>query len=124
MFFYKAQIDLQTSKYLLKGIDDGKLEVDFELIYFHLQQCAEKLLKSLLSKYKIRILKTHDIADLNTLLNENNINTIEDAKRLENLTEYAVEGRYAIIHDDLHDTDQYIKILDELLLHVSTAIQP
>ncbi len=122
LFFYKAQIDLHTSKYLLEGIDDGKLEVDFELIYFHLQQCAEKLLKSLLSKHKIRIFKTHDIADLNTLLNENNINTIEGAKKMENLTEYAIEGRYAILHDDLHDADQYVKILDELLLYVSNTI--
>ena len=122
LFFYKAQIDLRTSKYLLKGIDDGKLEVNFELIYFHLQQCAEKLLKSLLSKYKIRILKTHDIADLNILLNENNIKTIECLKMLENLTEYAIEGRYAILHDDLHDADQYVKILDKLLLFVSNTI--
>jgi len=28
---------------------------------------------------------------------------------------YAVEGRYAILHDDLDDVDRYIEIVDEFL---------
>jgi HEPN domain-containing protein len=115
MFFYKASVDLNSSKYLLKGFNNGEIEIDFELIYFHLQQCAEKLLKSLLSKHKIRVLKTHDIEDLIELLNTHNIDTIKDIDILEKLTQYAVEGRYAILHDDLEDTDKYISILDGLL---------
>ncbi len=123
MFFYKAYIDLNTSKYLLKGFNNGEIEIDFELIYFHLQQCAEKLLKSLLSKYKIRVLKTHDIEDLIELLENHNINTIEDIHILEKLTQYAVEGRYAILHDNLEDTDKYIVILDKLLEFTKQKIQ-
>ena len=42
---------------------------------------------------------------------------------LEKLTDYAVEGRYGIIYDDLNDTDQYIKIIDEFLRYVTHTIQ-
>ena len=123
MFFYKGKIDLNTSKYLLSSFDNGEIEIDFEIIYFHLQQCAEKLLKSLLSKYKIRVLKIHDIEDLIELLENNNIQTIKDINILEKLTQYAVDGRYAILHDDLDDADKYIVILDELLEFVKNEIK-
>ena len=38
------------------------------------------------------------------------------------LKQYEVEGRYAIIHDDLDDVDRYIKILEELLIVVKEKI--
>jgi len=122
MFFYKGKIDLEAAKHILKYFNNGEIEIDFEVIYFHLQQCAEKLLKSLLSKYKIRVLKTHDIEDLLELLENQNIQTINNINILEKLTQYAVEGRYAILHDDLDDTDKYIVILDELLEFVKNEI--
>jgi len=122
MFFYKGKIDLEAAKHILKYFNNGEIEIDFEVIYFHLQQCAEKLLKSLLSKYKIRVLKTHDIEDLLELLENQNIQIINNINILEKLTQYAVEGRYAILHDDLDDTDKYIVILDELLEFVKNEI--
>jgi len=122
LFFYKAQIDLTAAKYILESFNAGKLEIDFEIIYFHLQQCTEKLLKSLVSKNKIRVLRTHDIEDLIELLEEHNIYTINNIESLERLSQYAVEGRYAIIHDDLDDVDKYIVILDELLEFVKEKI--
>jgi len=122
MFLYKASMDLNTSIFLLKAFDKGEVEIDFELIYFHLQQSAEKLLKSLLSHMKIRVLKTHDISDLINLLDHNNIKHIENLNELENLTQYAIEGRYAILHDDLDDAEKYINILEKLTLHVEKTI--
>jgi HEPN domain-containing protein len=123
MFFYKANIDLNTSKYLLKGFETGELEIDFELIFFHLQQSAEKFLKALLSYNKIRVYKTHDIEDLIELLDDNNITTIPHINLLERLTQYAVEGRYAIIHDDLDDTDKYIILLEDLSNYILEKIK-
>jgi len=108
MFLYKANVDLNTSIFLLKAFDKGEIEIDFELIYFHLQQSAEKLLKSLLSHMKIRVLKTHDISDLIGLLNHDDTKHITNLNELENLTQYAIEGRYAILHDDLNDAGKYI----------------
>ena len=51
-----------------------------------------------------------------------NINITKEIETLIPLTYYAVEGRYAIIYDDLGDTDKYIKQLDELLEFVKIAI--
>lgn len=38
------------------------------------------------------------------------------------LSQYAVEGRYAIIHDDLENTNDYIVILEELLAFVRDIV--
>ena len=50
LFLYKAKIDLKSAKYLWEGFRNDNLEIDMEIINFHLQQCTEKLLKSLLQK--------------------------------------------------------------------------
>lgn len=123
MFLYKANVDLNTSIFLLESFNKGEVEIDFELIYFHLQQSAKKLLKSLLSHKKIRILKTHDISDLINLLNHDNIKYITNINELENLTQYAIEGRYAILHDDLDDAEKYIDILKQLTMYVEKVIK-
>ena len=49
----------------------------------------------------INLLETHNVE----------LNGVE---KLLPLSVYAVEGRYAILHDDL-DVDRYIEIVDELL---------
>ena len=123
MFLYKACIDFNSAKYLLEAFNNNHIDIDLEKIYFEFQQSAEKSFKSLLSHYKIECPKIHDIEELIELCNENNIPLPCNINFLEQLTDYAVEGRYGIIHDDLNNTDQYIKILDELLLHVTNAIQ-
>jgi HEPN domain-containing protein len=114
----KAKSDLKAGKNLLEDFTNGDDELDLETIMFHFQQCAEKLLKSLLIYNRHHIVKTHDIEDLILTIQDNNLEIISDVNKLIPLTEYAVEGRYAVIHDDLDDTDKYIKILDELLIYV------
>ena len=123
MFIYKAYIDFNSAKYLLEAFNNNQIDIDLEKIYFELQQSAEKSFKSLLSHYKIACPKIHDIEELIELCKENNIDLPINIEFLERLTDYAVEGRYGIIHDDLNDTDQYIKIIDKLLLHVTHTIQ-
>ncbi|MCF6297855.1 MAG: HEPN domain-containing protein [Flavobacteriaceae bacterium] len=122
MFLYKSTVDFNTANFLFESFEQGKVEIDLEIIMFHLQQTAEKLLKSILSYKKIRIQKTHDISQLIGLCSEYNITFNFDIHSLANLTDFAVDGRYAIMHDDLSDVDKYIKILDNFLESVKTII--
>lgn len=115
LFLYKANVDLKSAKYLLDGYENDLIDIDIEKIYFELQQCAEKSLKSILTKNNIKFNKTHDIEYLIEKCNENNIELTEDIEELIELSDYAVEGRYSIIHDDINESSKYIKILDILL---------
>ena len=115
MFLYKAQIDLNSAKYLLDAFNEDKVEIDIEKIYFDLQQCAEKSLKSLLSKHKVEVLRTHDIELLIDNCKAHNIPLVDDVEKLIDLSDFAVEGRYSIIHDDMNEAQTYIIILERLL---------
>ena len=115
VLFKKAKTDLKVSKNLLRDFEAGDDELDLEIIMFHLQQCAEKSLKALLSFNKYHFTKTHDLEILINACRENNIEIQENIETVLPLSEYAVEGRYAIIHDDLEDAHEYIKFLDELI---------
>ncbi len=120
----KAIVDLNSAKVLLVSFEDGKIELDLEIIFFHLQQCVEKAIKSYLDFNKVKFPHTHDLKDLINLSNNNKLVIIknDDINDILLLTQYAVEGRYAILHDDLEDADKYIKILDELLEFVKREI--
>ncbi len=59
--------------------------------------------------------KTHDIKRLIELCFENSIKLIDDIECLIEPNNYAVEGRYSIIHDDINDARQYIEVLEKLL---------
>jgi len=115
ILFIKAKEDFVAAKYLLDGFNHHGLELNLEIIFFHFQQCAEKLLKAVLDIHKIKFPHTHDLDNLMTLLEENNIFLFEDLEELLPLTDFAVEGRYSIIHDDLHDSDKYIALLNTLM---------
>lgn len=55
-------------------------------------------------------------------MKENKIKVFDGSKRLIDLSEYAVEGRYAVIYDDLEDANKYIKILEKLVEFVKAEI--
>ena len=123
LFFYKGKIDFNAAVLLFESFSANKREIDIDTIMFHFQQCAEKLLKSLLSKNKIRIKQTHSIESLIERLSENSIDVPDDGlDPLKNLSEYAVDGRYSIIHDDIDDAERYIGLLKELLMFVQAEI--
>jgi len=122
LFFYKGQVDFNVAVLLLESFSAGECEIDLDTIMFHFQQCAEKMLKSILSKNKIRIKQTHSIESLMDLLVENAIDSPSDFEPLKSLSEYAVDGRYAVIHDDIDDAEQYIGLLKELSEFVQVAI--
>jgi HEPN domain-containing protein len=115
LFFYKSTIDINSAKVLFDAFKSGNIELDLEVIMFHLQQATEKLFKSLLSQYKVRVLKTHDLEDLYRLCQENNIALIDEIETLLLLSDYVVEGRYAIICDDIEEIENYIKRLEKFI---------
>lgn len=114
MFMYKAVIDLNSAKYLLKAFNDEEIDIDIEKIYFELQQSAEKYLKARLSKASIDFPKSHDIERLIDLCMQHDIFLHPDIDILVELSDYAVEGRYSIIHDDINESDKYIGLLEQL----------
>jgi len=115
MYLYKAQVDLNSAKYLLEAFNNNTIEIDIEKIYFDLQQCAEKILKSFLSKEDILFPRTHDIEHLIEICQENELQLIQDIDELIELSDYAVNGRYAIIHDDINEAQKYIIILEKMI---------
>ena len=117
MFLYKAIVDLNSAKYLLEAFNDDKIDIDIEKIYFELQQSAEKLLKSILSKHAIIFPKSHDIEQIIELCKQHGIELVENVEILIELSDYAVEGRYSIIHDDLNESEKYIEIIEKLIKH-------
>ncbi|WP_187759693.1 HEPN domain-containing protein [Thiospirochaeta perfilievii] len=112
----KAKVDLKVAKNILRDFNNGDDELDLEVVMFHLQQSTEKILKSILDLNSIKFPRTHDIEELINLLKESkidlNYNTID---KLIVLSDYAVEGRYGLIHDDMHDIDLFIGIISNLL---------
>lgn len=123
LFFYKGSVDLNAAVFLMESFAKGECEIDLDIIMFHFQQCAEKMLKSLLSKNKIRIQQTHSIESLKDLLSENRVDVPLYVDALIPLSEYAVDGRYGVIHDDIDDAERYIGLLQELLEFVRVSLR-
>jgi HEPN domain-containing protein len=114
MFMYKAKIDFNSAKCLLSAYSSDDIEIDVEKIYFELQQSVEKYLKAQLCLVGVEFPKTHDIERLIIKCQESSITLIDEIDRLIELSDYAVEGRYSIIHDDLNESDKYITIIEKL----------
>jgi HEPN domain-containing protein len=119
----KAVEDLNAAKYLLDGYNFHNLEIKLEIIFFHLQQCAEKLLKAILDLNNIKFPKIHDLEELIELCKSHDIVLFENIEIIVDLTDYAVEGRYSVIHDDLQNVDRYIEIIDKLSGYVKMLVK-
>ncbi len=120
IFFNKANTDLKVAEYLLNSEDE---EIDMEVIYFHLQQAAEKYIKSLLSFNKIHFEKIHDIQKLMSLCEDNTIELPEYTQKLVALNPFAVEGRYGLIVEDMHDASGYIVLIKKLRNFVEKKLE-
>ena len=113
ILFKKAKVDLNSSKVILESFQKGSIELDLEVIFFHLQQASEKLIKALLDLNKTKFPHTHDLQLLHQLLLDKNIDFPANVEELLPLSEYSVEGRYSIINDDLESVDKYIEIISD-----------
>lgn len=68
-----------------------------EIIGFHAQQAAEKLLKALLMAKNIPYRRTHDLRELIDLIRDNGIEFLESLMEIRILSPFAVEFRYDYI---------------------------
>lgn len=118
IFLRKAKVDLKAAQCLFENFETGEAELDLEIICFHLQQSAEKFLKAILSFYEIDFPKVHDLETLIKLIEIHHIPIQIDRKILVDLTDFAVEGRYSIILDDIGDTGQYFKTIEQMRVDI------
>lgn len=69
-------------------------DICWEDLCFETQQAAEKAIKAVLIHNMIQFRFVHDIAELLTLLEQNNIQFSEGVRAAAELTDYSVEARY------------------------------
>ncbi len=119
LMFQKGTSDLALATHVLT-IDDS--EIDVEIIFFHLQQAAEKYIKALLSFHDVHYDKIHDIRRLIELCQANSIELPDQVEELVNLNPFAVEGRYAVIAEDVYDAQIFIDLLRTLKGYVANII--
>ena len=84
--------DLAACQLLATGANIGDA-----MVGFHAQQAVEKSLKAALSANRIEFRRTHDLALLLDLLQDNNVPSSPEAEWLGELNPYAVEARYGTI---------------------------
>lgn len=99
-------------------------DIAVEILGFHAQQAAEKMLKAVLAFHQIRYPFTHRLADLIDVIKENAIAFPEEFDGVRFLTPFAVELRYDFLHNDEDDLDieaTYV-LLQELHVWAITLI--
>jgi HEPN domain-containing protein len=124
LLFKKAAVDLKAAQNLYSDFREGDIELDMEVVFFHLQQAAEKLIKALLSYNQVNFPKVHDLEELHKIIIKNHIIIHIEQEKLFDLGDYAVEGRYAVFHDDFEDAKDYIQMLLKLKDDVAQIILP
>lgn len=78
--------------------------------------------EALFTYKSVRFAKTHDLDELVDLAEEHGIVLPAFMDKLTELSPYAVEGRYAILHDDLHDIEDMLAKSELFLAHVCATI--
>jgi HEPN domain-containing protein len=111
----KAKTDFSAAVTLYAEIISGNQELDFEVVYFHLQQAAEKIFKALLSKHKINYPKIHDLDTLLIMVLEQGIDFQVNSDLLIELNDYAVDGRYTVYHDYVENLDYYFTMVSGII---------
>ena len=117
IFILKAEQDISLVHEVI-----GNSNVAPEIMLFHIQQCVEKLIKALFSYHSVRFSKTHDLEELVELACEHVIVLPSFMEKLMELSPYAVDGRYAIIHDDLHDIADMLAKSEQFLTCVHETV--
>lgn len=81
-------------------------EIAIEILGFHAQQAAEKMLKAVLAFHQLRYPFTHRITDLIDMLKDNGIFLPEKFEDARFLTPFAVDLRYDFLHSEDENLDQ------------------
>jgi len=119
ILFKKADADLALVVHVL-ALEDKPIDVD--IIFFHLQQAVEKYLKALICYNGVHFEKVHDIDKIINVCRSNSIEVPEYIDVFIELNPYAVEGRYAVLSDDMDDAEGYVKLLSRLSVYVSDVL--
>lgn len=122
ILFNKAKVDLEAANVLYQKLLEGDSNLDQEIICFHLQQCSEKLIKAVLSKNEVYFPKIHDLETLLNLLDENDLNLNTNRDILIELNDFAVEGRYAVMQEDIENIKDIFVTVADLLAEVLKSI--
>lgn len=96
-----------------------------EILGFHAQQAAEKMLKAILSYKGIEVPLTHRLADLIDLGKDHGIVLTERLEDIRFLTPFAVEFRYDLYEEDEEpvDFEEIFALLKELRKWAKTIIR-
>ncbi len=96
----RADDDLRLAELIQKDNDTA-----YWAIAFHVQQCAEKVLKGVLTFHDIRAGKTHNIENL-LRLSSPVVDGLEKLKeQAKTLSIYAVDSRYPVPHGDVSNNE-------------------
>ena len=85
------------------------------LIGFHAQQAVEKSLKAVLSSHAIEFRRTHDLATLLDLLQDNGLEAPPAADWLDELNPYAVEARYGMVDPGCLDRPHALDVVTQVI---------
>ena len=88
----------------------GVPEVLYEDLCFDAQQAAEKALKAVLLAHQTDFPKTHAIAELVTILENNGIPCPHDVRQSVRLTRYAVQTRYPGLAEEVTQEDHRLAV--------------
>ena len=119
IFKKKADADLSL---VCLALSFEEQKIDLDIVFFHLQQAVEKYLKTLISLNGVHFEKIHDIQKLISVCGDNSVLLPEYIDTFVELNPYAVEGRYAVIADDMAEAEVYEKFLSQFKLYVEKAI--
>jgi len=91
--------------------------VYLEDLCFDAQQAAEKAIKAVLIHLNVRFPRTHDLAELLTLVEKAGQRVPEQVKRASILTPYAVESRYPGLSEPVtkEEYEEAVSIAEEVL---------
>jgi HEPN domain-containing protein len=120
-FLHKAEQDLLVVK---KWKEDS--EIAPEILGFHAQQAAEKMLKAVLIAKGIDFPLTHRLTDLIDISKKHDINFPTQLEEIRFLNPFAVDFRYEIYEDDEEpvDLEGIFNLLTQLHRWVISTIFP
>lgn len=122
IFYNKAKADLSAAAVLYEKLREGNSGLDIEVVFFHLQQSAEKFMKAALSKKQIDFPRVHDLETLFDLLATNSIRLNANNDLLIELNDFAVEGRYAFLNEGFDNVKDIFTLVSDLALEVDKII--
>lgn len=92
-------------------------EIGAEILGFHAQQAAEKMLKAALAYHQIRFPFTHRLTELIDSLKDTGVDFPQELEEVRYLTPFAVEFRYTILGEEgneVFDTETTLSLLNSL----------